>query len=133
MRSLNSRSQPMKSSTSALRHIQVGKRLKSESALPIRCRSESKSSLAPVSRLSVLRISFIENLVDFFVRGLRKIFVPEPNGLEGLGRAEADDVNALAAEVVAGLRCCDRNGDDDRSWPHFFQRGDSGAHRRSGG
>src|SRR5579872_5683304 len=102
--------------------------MRTKRALPISCSSESKSLSAPVSGVSVLRISFIEDLVDFFIRGLRKIFVPEPDRLERLGRSQTDDVDAVAAEFVAGLFRGDRNGDDDRRRLHFLKCGHRGAH-----
>src|SRR2546426_1694121 len=98
----------------------------------MRFSSRSKSLLAPVSRLSVLRISFIEKLMHLLVRGLREVFVPEPDRLERLGRAETNDVDAFVAEFVAGLLRGDGDGDDDVARLHFLERGDGGAHRRAG-
>src|SRR6266852_6853819 len=93
----------------------------------------SKSLVARmVSRMSVMG-RLLQKFVDLFVRGLRKIFVPEADRLERLGGAETYDVDAFVAKLFAGLRGGNRNGDDDRARSRFLQRFDRGAHRRAGG
>src|SRR5437660_190095 len=95
-------------------------------------RMESKSSTGrSVSRMSVMG-GLLQELVDFFVGGLRKVVIPEANRLERLGCAEADDVDALVAKFVAGLRRGDRDRDDDRARLHLAKCRDRGAHRRPG-
>src|SRR5205823_11126217 len=101
-------------------------------ALPMSASSEWKSLSAPVSGVSVLRISFMKQLLHFLVTGLREIFVPEPDGLERIGRAQADDFDSLVVKLLARLRRGDRHRDGDRLRFHLSKSGDGGAHRRAG-
>jgi hypothetical protein len=70
--------------------------------------------------------------MDLLVRGLREVFVPEPNGVERLRGDGANDVVCRLTQRVTGLRRRDRDGDDDASRVFLAQCRDADPHAGAG-
>src|SRR5262249_9168665 len=78
------------------------------------------------ARRNGLRGGALEQLANLLVGRLREVAVPQADRVERVRRAGADDLVRLLVELGAGLRCPDRDGDDNAGRPLFAQGGDRG-------
>src|SRR5262249_36785770 len=81
----------------------------------------------------VLLGSLNQQLMSLFVGYLRKVFVPEPDGVKGLWGDRADQVIHVRFEFCTGVGGGDGYGDDNLRRLLLAQGGDRRAHGRAGG
>ena len=70
--------------------------------------------------------------MHLLVVGLFEVLIPESDRVERLWHLEAHEIIGEFSNCGTSLRCADRHRDDDLSRTLGAQRGDCGAHRRTG-
>ena len=76
-------------------------------------------------------VSLDEQLMNFFIRRLREIVVPEPDRAKRFWRDSANDVVSDVTKCIAGCRGRDGNCHDNAAWHFLPERGHRGAHGRT--
>ena len=75
--------------------------------------------------------SLEEQLMNFFIRRLREIVVPEPDRAKRFWRDSANDVISDVTKCIAGFRGRDGNCHDNTAWHFLPERGHRSAHGRA--
>src|SRR4051812_32724872 len=73
-----------------------------------------------------------EQIAYLLIGRLREVFVPLPDRVKWLRRHRADDLVHAHPVLVTGLRCRNRDGDDDAGGLLLAERGGRGSHGRAG-
>src|SRR5262249_15248101 len=80
-----------------------------------------------------VRVRCVEEGFHFVIRGLGEVVVPVADGQKRLGRVWADDFIGEFAQIHAGFRGADGDGDDNASGRLPAQGLDGGTHGGAGG
>ncbi len=73
-----------------------------------------------------------QQVAHFFIGYLREVFVPLPNGKEGLRLRQAHEIIHLGSDFFTGLRRSNRDGNNNAGWLLLAERGDRSQHARAG-
>src|SRR5258705_7500655 len=94
-------------------------RNEAHSSLAISCVDMIPSPINDLCRMLSRSRHSPEQLSDFFVGGLRKIFVPQTDPVESFGCHSTDNLIDHAAKLITGLSRSDRDGNHNLRWILF--------------